>query len=100
VDLPELRRELEVLDRDLVKLLFAREAIVAKIAALKAAQGIPMHDAQQEQRVLARVNAEVNARRSNSPDAITVAAAGCADAQALVRGVFEAIFQHARGRLP
>jgi chorismate mutase len=91
-DISALRQELQVLDRDLVKLLAAREAVVAKIAALKAAQGIPMHDEQQEQRFLSRAHAVLDSR----PQAPSAAPAG-AGAPALVDAVFEAIFKHARG---
>ncbi|MFB6218121.1 MAG: chorismate mutase [Halobacteriaceae archaeon] len=59
-DLEELRAEIREIDRDLVELIARRTYVADTIARVKAEQGLPTTDQQQEQRVMERAgeNAE------------------------------------------
>jgi chorismate mutase len=75
-----LRAEIETLDRELVRVLVARHSAVQKIAAQKAALGVPMHDATQEERVVARATALAHEGMHG-----------------MITAVFRALFEQARG---
>jgi chorismate mutase len=61
MSLDELRREIEDIDRELVELIARRTYVADTIAQVKADQGLPTTDEQQEQRVMDR--AGENAKR-------------------------------------
>jgi chorismate mutase len=61
MDLEELRREIEAIDRELVELIARRTYVADTIAQVKADRDLPTTDEQQEQRVMDR--AGENARR-------------------------------------
>jgi chorismate mutase len=75
-----VRAEIETLDRELVKVLVARYAAVQKVAAAKASLGLPMHDAMQEEHVIARAKARADA-----------------DTHGMITAVFRAMFVYVRG---
>jgi chorismate mutase len=60
MDLEELRREIEAIDREIVELIARRTYVADTIAGVKAEQGLPTTDEQQEQAVMDRAgeNAE------------------------------------------
>ncbi len=60
MSLEELRREIREIDRDLVDLIARRTYVADTIAQVKAEQGLPTTDEQQEQEVIDRAgeNAE------------------------------------------
>ncbi|PSQ59316.1 MAG: chorismate mutase [Halobacteriales archaeon SW_9_67_25] len=60
MSLEELRREIREIDRDLVDLIARRTYVADTIAEVKAEQGLPTTDEQQEQEVIDRAgeNAE------------------------------------------
>nr|WP_217639095.1 chorismate mutase [Haloarchaeobius iranensis] len=59
--LDELRAEIEEIDRDLVELIARRTYVADTIAEVKAEEGLPTTDEQQEQAVMDRAGA--NAER-------------------------------------
>ena len=56
-DLNELRREIDGIDRELVKLFEKRMEVSAQIGAYKASRGMPVLDAVREEEKLAAVRA-------------------------------------------
>ena len=56
-DLNELRREIDGIDRELVKLFEKRMEVSAQIGAYKASRGMPVLDAAREEEKLAAVRA-------------------------------------------
>ncbi|MFB6156967.1 MAG: chorismate mutase [Haloferacaceae archaeon] len=60
MDLDELRREIEGIDRELVELIARRTYVADTIAEVKAERGLPTTDEEQEARVMDRAgrNAE------------------------------------------
>lgn len=60
MSLEELREEIEEIDRDLVELIARRTYVADTVAEVKAKQGLPTTDEDQEQRVMDRAgeNAE------------------------------------------
>ncbi len=52
--LAELREEIETIDHELVELIARRTYVAQTIAAVKAEQGLPTTDEQQEQQVMDR----------------------------------------------
>ena len=61
MDLDELRAEIEAIDREIVELVARRTYVADTIAEVKAEQGLPTTDEQQEQQVMDR--AGENAQR-------------------------------------
>lgn len=59
--LDELREEIEAIDRELVELIARRTYVADSVARVKAADGLPIVDEAQEERVLER--AVANAER-------------------------------------
>ena len=60
-----IRREIDEIDARIIKLIDQRQQLAGRLAHLKYQQGIPVHDPDQESRVLARafdraVEAKVN----------------------------------------
>jgi chorismate mutase len=60
-----IRREIDEIDGRIIRLIAQRQQLAARLAHLKYQQGIPIHDPEQESRVLARafdraVEAKVN----------------------------------------
>ena len=58
-DLSEVRREIDRIDGELVKLLVKRLDAVAGVAAAKRASGRPVNDPRREREILSRIGAEV-----------------------------------------
>ncbi|HMF90128.1 MAG TPA: chorismate mutase [Candidatus Angelobacter sp.] len=52
------RREIDLLDRELLRLLNRRAEIACELAAIKVAAGLPAYDGRREQQVLDRVCAQ------------------------------------------
>ena len=58
MELSELREEIDRIDAELTALFLRRMAVSGKIAAVKAAQGLPILNAAREAAVLDRVSAD------------------------------------------
>jgi chorismate mutase/prephenate dehydratase len=52
------RREIDLLDTELLRLLNRRAKIACELGAIKIASGLPAYDGQRERQVLARVRAQ------------------------------------------
>lgn len=72
MSLDELREEIRTIDRDLVELIAQRTYVAEAIAEVKAEQGLPTTDEQQEQAVMDRAgrNAEQFGVESNLVKAV------------------------------
>ena len=60
--LDRLRRRLDALDDELLALVARRAAVVDEVAVLKQGHGQPLHDAEREGQILARLVAQRPAR--------------------------------------
>jgi len=56
--LQEWRQEIDLLDKELLRLLNRRAAIACELAAIKVANGLPAYDGRRERQVLAQVRAQ------------------------------------------
>ena len=56
MDLEECRREIDVLDRDLTKILERRMQVVAEVAAYKKAHHMEIYDPRRERQVLDKID--------------------------------------------
>lgn len=61
MDLSDWRNEIDAIDREILRLLQKRAAIVAKIGAVKAARNLPVVDEAREAEILNRVSASADA---------------------------------------
>jgi len=61
--LEEVRAEITRLDEDIVRLIAKRQSYAKKVAELKQAAGIPVHNSQRKNDVLAYVMTEAKAER-------------------------------------
>ena len=58
-DLSGIRAEIDGIDHELARLFQRRMEIAAEVAAVKHAQGVPVHDPAREREILSRVTQEV-----------------------------------------
>lgn len=66
MDLEECRREIDVLDRDLTKILERRMQVVAEVAAYKKKHHIEIYDLRRERQVLDKI-ANLTVQKELSP---------------------------------
>ncbi len=68
MDLPEIRKKIDAVDEQIIRLLNERSDLVHEVGVIKKAQGLPLHVPEREEQVLRAVAAKAREMDSRLPE--------------------------------